>query len=70
MKKRHAKAKDKVTEGQLQSNTDPTRYTTGAHCQGSTATNIQNKKKFEVSLEREDYEVMDISDQPIYEETF
>ena len=68
MKKRHAKAKDKVNEGQLQAKTDPARYTTGA--QGSASINIQSKKKFEVSLEKEDYEVMDIGDQPIYEETF
>ena len=67
MKKRHTKTKDKVTEGQLQAKTDPTRY--GTEAQGSTVTKIQSKK-FEVSLEREDYEVMGVSDQPIYEETF
>ena len=68
MKKRRTKTKHKVTKRQLQAKTDSIRYTTGA--QGSTATKIQNKKKFEVSFENDDYEIMDIDDHSIYEETF
>ena len=68
MKKRRTKTKHKVTKRQLQAKTNSVRYTTGA--QGITATNIQSKKKFEVSLEKDDYEIMDIDDHSIYEETF